>query len=662
MTSFATQSTGYDFFRPSSSLDLQHQFFEDEESSILDDNILDSAVAMSPQFSQRRDSFADTTAFFSPKEQSVGWADFDDKFMGVPDRNSTSFSTNPFIEQSNNPFMRLEAAQAATYGQQTSAWPMVEDPGAVTPTAVYDGFPSEYDNRTPSSFLPTAPVATATFQAAVPSTNPLRPGSVYVPSAASTATNVSVPPSPHPTKDWMSSMAQQSSESLAARSIPKRMRQESPPRPSSTLHMRRDGIRKKNARFEIPPERNLNNIDRLISESNDDQEIKELKQQKRLLRNRQAALDSRQRKKQHTERLEDEKKQFTAMINELEEQLADMRIRESEYLHEKDEWHSQQQQCKQYIETLVLEKEEMVRAHTLETGDLRKKNAYLTEHIQKMENTAMSAAPSSSGFSAEFSSEMDGLTMDESPWDSLFVNDFGIDNTEQPTETSLVVAKKPEKPSFKDEDKPAASGLLLMLLLFGAFVASKSSSPTPPSIPRVPDDIRAASATVLDNIFKDAGLQTSDSRIAGVSRVEALEPAPSGMSWSSAPTGKTTMSGSELASMSAGPSTLDVLHGQLAGPTREQEGEQLFSLSAEQYNGVTSQDFLHSRDAPTPPRRNLGETLAAMRGNDKGSAAEVYTRSLMWDKIPTEVVRDFAKMVAEINDDHRGTVSAKDGI
>jgi hypothetical protein len=53
--------------------------------------------------------------------------------------------------------------------------------------------------------------------------------------------------------------------------------------------MRRDGIRKKNARFDIPAERTLGTIDFLISQTNDEDEIKELKQQKRLLRNRQAA-------------------------------------------------------------------------------------------------------------------------------------------------------------------------------------------------------------------------------------------------------------------------------------------------------------------------------------------------------------------------------------
>jgi hypothetical protein len=55
------------------------------------------------------------------------------------------------------------------------------------------------------------------------------------------------------------------------------------------MHLRRDGIRKKNARFDIPAERTLSNIDQLIAQSTNDDEIKELKQQKRLLRNRQAA-------------------------------------------------------------------------------------------------------------------------------------------------------------------------------------------------------------------------------------------------------------------------------------------------------------------------------------------------------------------------------------
>ena len=85
-----------------------------------------------------------------------------------------------------------------------------------------------------------------------------------------------------PQKDWMP-------ESLESRSMPKRMRPSSPGLRSHSPLLRRDGIRKKNARFDIPAERNLLNIDQLIAQSTDEQEIKELKQQKRLLRNRQAA-------------------------------------------------------------------------------------------------------------------------------------------------------------------------------------------------------------------------------------------------------------------------------------------------------------------------------------------------------------------------------------
>lgn len=76
-----------------------------------------------------------------------------------------------------------------------------------------------------------------------------------------------------------------SSDGAEQRAEPK-----SPFRPMSPMTvLRSDGIRKKNARFEIPKERNLANIDALIMQSTDEQEKKELKQQKRLLRNRQAA-------------------------------------------------------------------------------------------------------------------------------------------------------------------------------------------------------------------------------------------------------------------------------------------------------------------------------------------------------------------------------------
>jgi len=98
-------------------------------------------------------------------------------------------------------------------------------------------------------------------------------------------------------------------------------------------------------------------------------------------------------------------------------------------------------------------------------------------------------------------------------------------------------------------------------------------------------------------------------------------------------------------------SSLGDLADTLAQPTEEQNHEQLFSLSAAQYNGLTSQEFLQNapQRSTSQGRRNLGETLAAMRSNSKKSAAEVYTRSLLWDQVPSEVVRNFAKLVSECN-------------
>jgi hypothetical protein len=338
-------------------------------------------------------------------------------------------------------------------------------------------------------------------------------------------------------------------------------------------------------------------------------------------------LDSRQRKKQHTERLEDEKKHYTALINDLEEDLAEAKLT-------LDEWARKEQQYQQYIENIQLEKEEMLRAHTIESGDLRKKVTVLSEHIQRLESNTLSH-PVSTSYPSDLV-DIDSLTMD-SAWDNFsLINDFSPE-TEVKIEQQLIPTKK-ESTLLSEPEKPAAQGLLLMLLLFGAFVASKGSSP---SIPQMSDDVRQASATLLDDIFKDAGV----SQASAVS--DAIAPLPSGhsTSWSAA-SNIPSISSTEMTGIT---SSLGDLVDSLSQPTQEQTNEQLFSLSAAQYNGRTSQEFNAPPQRSTSQgRRNLGETLKAMReGNKKESAAEVYTRSLLWDQVPSEVVRNFAKMVQE---------------
>lgn len=293
-----------------------------------------------------------------------------------------------------------------------------------------------------------------------------------------------------------------------------------------------------------------------------------------------------------------------------------------------------------YIHELEAKQEEMISRHTIETGELRKKISVLTNHVQTLEGAATTA----SGFAGAFS-EMDGITM-EGSWENMPM--FGDFSMEQPAEVKqemqIVPAKKPEVSLPTDCDKPAQQGgLLFMLFLVGAFVLSSRSTP---SIPRVSEDVRAASATLLENVLKDAGVSQVPSGL------EAMAPQPSGTSSSWAQSSGSSLPIAAPMVDNVAPSMLGDMADALTQPTEQQTNEQLFSLSAAQYNDLTSQDFLQSAPAErstSQGRRNLAEALAGMRSSNKQSAAEVYTRSLLWDQIPSDVVRTFAKMVAESN-------------
>lgn len=249
------------YYRPSQlSIDTHAQkFFDDDDASILDENILDgsaldSGLDMSPSMGgSRRDSYA-VPALFSPKSEEWQHVEM-----------QSSSSNNPFVAHHNNPFMNN--THTSSFGQQQAhnGW-LGNASGSCTPMQTFDGLPAEFHGNAFRS----GPVQTLF--------NNGNQQSLFSP--ASTVIE-SMPASPQ--KDWTLA------DNMEHRGMPKRMRPTSPGLRSHSPLMRRDGIRKKNARFDIPAERNLLNIDHLIQQSTDEQEIKELKQQKRLLRNRQAA-------------------------------------------------------------------------------------------------------------------------------------------------------------------------------------------------------------------------------------------------------------------------------------------------------------------------------------------------------------------------------------
>ena len=97
--------------------------------------------------------------------------------------------------------------------------------------------------------------------------------------------NAALATSPQSETGWMSASSSDHTEKAGKRENQVPFFIDNPPR------LRPDGVRKKNARFEIPEDRKVDTIDKIImaTDPTDEGLLKELKQQKRLLRNRQAA-------------------------------------------------------------------------------------------------------------------------------------------------------------------------------------------------------------------------------------------------------------------------------------------------------------------------------------------------------------------------------------
>ena len=369
-------------------------------------------------------------------------------------------------------------------------------------------------------------------------------------------------------------------------------------------------------------------------------------------------LDSRQRKKQHTERLEDEKKQYTAIVGDMEEEMNDLRSQVEMLMRDK-------QATYDYIESMNHEKEEMIRVHTIETGELRKKIGVLSEHVQRLETSPAAAAAAAAGVNmsagqqAMYDDGLDGMMMMPGGWGGCgFLNEhldpievdldteIKDDSQQQQQQQQQLIAKKSES------DKPAApGGLLFMLLLVGAFVLSNLSMPP---VHRVSEDVRVASASLLESVFNDAGVGA----VNNPNTIVAAAPMPSGtlaQTWHAMSSSSSSSSATHAASTHM---SLGDLGDQLTQPTQQQTNEQIFSMTPGQYNGVTEQDFVARPNQPlrstSQGRRNLADAVAAIRHGISGHSGvgEVYTKSLLWDQIPNQIVREFASMISESTDGH----------
>ncbi|KAF2096926.1 hypothetical protein NA57DRAFT_42213 [Rhizodiscina lignyota] len=365
----------------------------------------------------------------------------------------------------------------------------------------------------------------------------------------------------------------------------------------------------------------------------------------------------------------------------LEEEVTNLRLQADAFTMERRDWEQQMIQSQDQIRALMYEKEDMVVEHTRETGELRKKVNVLTEKLNARASAPATVTPNSTDF-ADFATEMNGLTMDQDEWNNyIFVDNMFQDQDgapqHPPQSNALVVASRPkqQQPIIADAEKPAAaSGLLLMLLLCGAFFASKSSGTQALPKLHMPDEVRAEAANVLDNILKEGSHSAGNAHATAhhmiASQVNAMEPGPSGVA-TAAWQPKATLSGAEFASISnpsglgIDDSTLGQMHHNLVMPTKEQEAEQLFGLTPNQYNSLTTTEFNRpaynmqdsppatdeASTSPTSGRKTLAQALQNRHDEawTNGKAA-VYTRSLLGEQIPADIVREFQRIVQQSGD------------
>lgn len=345
----------------------------------------------------------------------------------------------------------------------------------------------------------------------------------------------------------------------------------------------------------------------------------------------------------------------------LESQVNELTRERESRERERQLMHQRLQESKRIIDTMQEEKRDLIIKHTEESSQLRRRVQLLTDQLEAGSAPAMSAAPSSTGFT-DFNAEMEALNMGPYDWDnSIFVsdlhsgspNDFAFAPKPEPelTRTSPALEKKlssstitqgpPKRGHEGVGEQPIASGLLFMLLLCGAFVASKPAHSQPRDMPNMPADVRAAAPTILNNLLADHGPASGHDYNPAMTRI-GQEPAPSNLPYASVK-----------------PSRLERMHRTITSPSKQQEMDQACSLTSAQYSSIAmtnveySEYSLHSgNDQTVPPqRRNLAEALASLeQSQPRNSKADVYTRSLLWDQIPTDVVRQFREIVRDHNE------------
>lgn len=351
-------------------------------------------------------------------------------------------------------------------------------------------------------------------------------------------------------------------------------------------------------------------------------------------------LDSRQRKKKHTEDLEEEKKEWVERQNQLARDNEDMIARMEEMTLSYNNLRQTAENLQMQVRGLENEKEELINKNILETGDLRRKITVLREQL---ESSPVSHPPEYN----DFTTDLENLNMSESDWSHYLTEFPDVDQDLKPhgVESNLVVGLSRKDTHMSDipEEKPSVGGKVLQLFtLVGALIAARPTT-APPTMPA---EYQAEGQALVEHVLNaNPGLQQASMALLPGSNIQWHQPSNA--------QGQAAPAFSPHANAPASALTRRVL-----GQTKQQMAEAAFSMTAAQYQSMTNADFSrrsyeNSDDRSSAPvRKSLSERIRENREatQDGENMGEVYTRSLMWDRIPADVVQEFKRLVTENND------------
>lgn len=364
------------------------------------------------------------------------------------------------------------------------------------------------------------------------------------------------------------------------------------------------------------------------------------------------SLDSRQRKKTHTEKLEQEKKHSEKRMVDLEDAVAQLKGQ----LHmEREQAMHQRQHYEIQLKQLVHERDEAIRHKTIEAADARRQLNAMKEYVRELPHRSHGYGQASDMH--DMASDFSEINFGEE-WDhELNLLGHDLDNQDADADADDMQRQTTPKPftsiSDKKPDAEFSWNTFYMCLAFGAVVvaaggqlAKLAKNATDMALPAVSDQYQADARNVL-NAVKLSSPQSAQEIVPTRS---ANGPSASMMAG---------VSSDFLQPASSHSSELDRMSSTLTTPSRHQEMQQAFAMTPASYNHIMAplSELDDDADADLPdspmPRSSgsrLEQAYAAFNARKSdtekhGYMSRAHERSAL--NVPDSVMNDFKTFVQE---------------